>query len=177
MAVRSPGAARAIGLDLIVSSTALPLEELWLATTDADSRVPPDWLIGHADWWEDGWDAVAGTVVVDDWLPEQSRTAALFAHGYGGSRDDHPHVHGANLAVSGTAYGQVDGFPRLALAEDHALVAALTRCGLRVGRPGGLPVTTSGRRDPRAEEGFGAHLLALSKKEAAPDESRGGHRP
>jgi hypothetical protein len=161
--VRNAGAARAAGLDLIVATTALPLQDLWLATTDADSRVPADWLVGHAKWRADGWDAVAGTVVVDDWTPEQSPTAALFARQYGAYRDDHPHVHGANLGMSGTAYGKVGGIPRLALAEDHALVAALTRCGLSVARAGGLPVTTSGRRDPRARSGFGALLLAMAE--------------
>ena len=50
---------------------------------------------------------------------------------------------------------------RLALAEDHALVAALTRCGLRIARPGDLPVVTSARRDPRAAGGFGELLCSL----------------
>lgn len=161
VAVHSAGAARAAGLDLIVATTAVPLQELWLATTDADSRVPPDWLLWQSRWQKDGWDAVAGTVVVDDWTPEQSRTAVLFSRRYGTPRNDHPHVHGANLGLSGTAYGRVGGFPRLPLAEDHALVAALTKCGLHVARPGGLPVATSGRRDPRARRGFGATLLSM----------------
>jgi glycosyltransferase involved in cell wall biosynthesis len=178
VAVRNAGAARAAGLDLIVTTTAVPLQELWLATTDADSRVPTDWLIGHSRWRADGWDAVAGTVVVEDWSAEQSRTATFFGRRYGTLRDDHPHVHGANLGLSGVAYGRVGGFPRLALSEDHALVAALTKCGLSVARTGGPPVSTSGRRDPRAREGFGAALLSMeeaagagSKDEAAPGTS------
>ena len=41
---------------------------IWIATTDADTRVPPDWLalqLAAAD--RAGADAVAGIVEVDDW--------------------------------------------------------------------------------------------------------------
>lgn len=165
VSLRNAGAARAAGLDHIATSAVVPLTELWLATTDADSRVPPDWLAAHLRWRAEGWDAVAGTVVVDDWTPDQRETALRFARHYGPARDDHPHVHGANLGLSGTAYERIGGFPPLALAEDHALVAALRRCGLRVARPGSLAVATSGRTDVRAADGFGA-LLASMKEPA-----------
>lgn len=139
----------------------MPLEALWLATTDADSRVPPDWFVRQLQCRTDGWDAVVGTVAVDDWSAHRAQTAAQFARHYGAARDEHAHVHGANLGLSAAAYRRIGGFPRLALAEDHALVAALTRCGLRIARPGDLPVVTSARRDPRAAGGFGELLCSM----------------
>ena len=165
--VRNAGAARACGLGLIAATSRVPLEQLWLATTDADSRVPPDWFARQLQYRADGWDAVVGTVVVDDWSAHREQTAHHFARHYGAARDEHPHVHGANLGLSGAAYRRIGGFPRLALAEDHALVAALTRCGLRIARPGDLPVITSARRDPRAAGGFGELLCSLETPGAA----------
>lgn len=164
--LRNAGAARGAGLDRLATSATVALPELWLATTDADSRVPPHWLERQLQWRSEGWDAVAGTVVVEDWSGHHHETALRFARQYGSPRDDHPHVHGANLGLSGTAYRQIGGFPPLALAEDHALVAALTRCGLRVARPGGPPVVTSARRDPRAADGFGALLASMEPRGA-----------
>jgi glycosyltransferase involved in cell wall biosynthesis len=162
--LRNAGAARAIGLDHLVATSTVPLGELWLATTDADSRVPPDWLARQLQWRSDGWDAVAGTVVVHDWSAHPTGAARRFARHYGPSRHDHPHVHGANFGVSGAAYSQVGGFPRLPVAEDHAMVAALTRCGLRIVRAGDVPVVTSGRPDPRALGGFGSLLGSLNRQ-------------
>jgi hypothetical protein len=63
--------------------------------------------------------------------------------------------------LSAAAYSQVGGFPPLAVAEDHALVMALKRSGSRIARPGGLPVVTSARRDPRANRGFGSLLCSM----------------
>lgn len=164
--VRNAGAARRAGLDHVLATTAVPLEELWLATTDADSRVPPAWLSHQVRWRSEGWDAFTGTVVVGDWSAHPPSTARRFRHHYGPSRDGHPHVHGASLGLSGAAYDRVGGFPPLALAEDHALVRALLRCGLRVARRGGVPVATSARPDPRATGGFGDLLHDLGRDPA-----------
>ena len=70
---------------------------------------------------------------------------------YAWSGADHPHVHGANLSLSAAAYVAVGGLPPLALAEDHALVAALEGRGLRVARSATRPVRTSARPDPRCD--------------------------
>jgi len=70
----------------------------WRATTDADSRVPADWLVRQVSLAEAGADVVLGTVVVDDWgeLPEsaQRRWRATYV-----ARDGHGHVHGANAGL------------------------------------------------------------------------------
>ena len=156
--LRNAGAARRCGLDAAVAAARVPAEQLWLATTDADSRVPREWFADQLRWRAQGWDAVAGTVSVADWSGHDPAVAARFADCYAWSGPDHPHVHGANLSLSGSAYAAVGGFPPLALAEDHALVAALETRGLRVARSALRPVVTSARRDPRSAGGFG-HLL------------------
>ena len=167
VAVHNAGAARAHGLDTIAATSRVPLSGLWLATTDADSRVPQEWFVDQARWRAAGWDAVAGTVVVEDWSAHPAHAQQRFASRYAWTGRDHPHVHGANLSLSGIAYQSVGGFPRLALAEDHALVAALEDRGLRVARAALHPVVTSARRDPRAKDGFGTLLRTLLHDESA----------
>jgi glycosyltransferase involved in cell wall biosynthesis len=159
----NPGAARAAGFERLLATTAVSPDHVWLATTDADSEVPHDWLSVHTRLGRAGWDGVAGTVVVRDWEPGRRDTARRLAARYGTLRDGHGHVHGANLSLSGRAYLRCGGFPRLALAEDHALVRRLVDLGLLVARPGGSPVVTSGRRNARARGGFGALLHSLDR--------------
>ena len=161
--LRSAGAARRHGLDAAVDGAGVPLELLWLATTDADSQVPAEWFVDHLRWRALGWDAVAGTVAVDDWQGHVRGVAERFSTRYAWDGPDHPHVHGANLSLSAAAYRAVGGFPPLALAEDHALVAALEARGLRVARAGTRPVLTSARRDPRSSGGFGELLQTLAE--------------
>jgi len=167
VALRNAGAARAYGLDTIAATSRVPLSGLWLATTDADSRVPQEWFVDQARWRDAGWDAVAGTVVVEDWSAHPPHAEQRFASRYAWTGRDHPHVHGANLSLSGAAYRAIGGFPPLAVAEDHALVAALEDRGLRVARAALRPVVTSGRRDPRAADGFGTLLRTLVHDESA----------
>jgi len=158
---RSVGAARAAGFaEALRRSGPGDPGRVWLATTDADTLVPPDWLIrqlGHA---RDGWDAVVGTVTVRDWTGHAGHVPDRFAAQYrwpGGG--PHPHVHGANLGLTAAAYRASGGFRGLATAEDHALVQALEEAGQRVLRTAEVSVVTSARRQARAPFGFG-HLLA-----------------
>ena len=133
----------------------------WLATTDADSLVPPDWLARQLRYAAGGWEAVAGTVAVTDWTGHPPGTAAEYARQYGGYRGPHPHVHGANLGFTAQAYLVAGGFPPLRTGEDRALVAAMRAQGRRVLRTSSLPVVTSARRQYRAPAGFGHHLTTL----------------
>lgn len=158
--VRNAGAARAAGFDALVASD-VALEDLWLCTTDADSVVPDHWFLHQMQREAQGYDAVVGTVVVDDWSEHSVDTAVRYLRHYGRAMDGHPHVHGANLGVSGRAYVAIGGFPPLALAEDHALVSALARNDVRICRTGSAPVLTSARRDARAAGGFGSLLEAM----------------
>lgn len=178
------GAARARGTDRALAAVLSPAGapapgELWLAHTDADTRVPYGWLARQLAYAEEGWDAVLGTVQVLDWSEHPAGTAERFQRQYATPvrpavettpkpaprltlRAEHPHVHGANLGVRADAYRSAGGFAALAVGEDHALVAALERLGRPVRRAADLPVITSARRSVRARGGFGDTISALS---------------
>jgi glycosyltransferase involved in cell wall biosynthesis len=165
---RNVGAARAAGLAALLRRTAgTDPAAVWLATTDADTVVPPGWLrrqVGHAN---EGWDVVLGTVTVTDWAGHPAHTAAAFAAMYGFGEGPHPHVHGANLGIRASAYLAAGGFKPLRTAEDHALMAAITEAGGRVLRANDITVETSARRQARAPRGFSHVLRALSREPAS----------
>lgn len=146
----------------------LRLGARWLAFTDADTRVTPDWLVEQLRL---NVDVVCGTVTVDDWSPHRHDAALLrqhFHHGYTDA-DGHHHIHGANLGVSAAAYLRAGGFSPLACSEDVALVEALERIGARFAWSAAPRVVTSARCDARARGGFGDTLLryAASARAAA----------
>ena len=160
----SVGAARAAGAREVLRRAAhLDPADIWLATTDADTLVPPCWLRQQARYASQGWDAVVGTIRVLDWSGYPPGTRALFRRRYtsGTGPGPHSHVHGANLGFRASAYLKAGGFPAVPTAEDRALVAALTAEGSRVLRTRALPVATSARREARAPDGFGHYLAGL----------------
>lgn len=159
IAARNVGRARAAGVRAVLRRHRP--ETLWLATTDADSVVPPQWLARQLEYAEQGWDAVAGTVTVADWTGHTPAAAREFTRSYGVWRDWHPHVHGANLSFSADAYLAAGGFAPLRTGEDHALIAALQGAGRRVRRAPDLQVVTSARSRYRAPAGFGYRLTTL----------------
>lgn len=68
ISARSAGAARAAGARYVLRWTGqLDPADVWLATTDADTLVPPRWLRQQERYASQGWDAVAGTIRVADW--------------------------------------------------------------------------------------------------------------
>ena len=153
------GPARAIGLrDILDRHPLVPRDRLWLATTDADSRVPKHWIVAQVDLAASGADLVLGTVEVDDWTGHPPYVEAAWRAGYD-HRDGHGHVHGANVGARADAYEAVGGFPALELDEDVALVAALAH--RRVVRTGAIPVLTSARATARAQGGFAEFLGGL----------------
>jgi glycosyltransferase involved in cell wall biosynthesis len=165
---RSVGAARAAGVREVLRRVAhLDAADVWLATTDADTLVPPCWLRDQARYANRGWDAVAGTILVADWSGHQPGTRALFHRRYGGGAGPHGHVHGANLGFRASAYLRAGGFPAVPTGEDRALVAALAATGSRVLRTRALTVLTSARRDARAPHGFGDYLAGLDAETGA----------
>lgn len=160
---RNVGVARAAGFaEVLRAQAGRPPGELWLATTDADSTVPADWIVEQLRLARAGADAVAGTVRVEDWSEQPERVRRRFAGSYGVPGEDHRHVHGANLGLSAAAYLDVGGIAPLALAEDQALVDTLHARGLRVVGTDRIPVTTSGRRESRTSGGFADHLRGLA---------------
>jgi glycosyltransferase involved in cell wall biosynthesis len=149
------GRARAAGADRLLAEGVR-----WLAFTDADTRVSPEWLVRQL---ELGADVVCGSIGVDDWSVHGTYADALrghFARTYTDA-DGHRHIHGANLGVSAEAYVRAGGFPALACSEDVALVEALQATGARIAWSAAPRVSTSARHDARARGGFGDTLLAV----------------
>jgi glycosyltransferase involved in cell wall biosynthesis len=149
---RNVGTARALG-----AQQALAAGARWLAFTDADSEVAPNWLSQQLCQQAD---AVCGTVQVRDWSPHGDAVRAQFDALYQ-DRDGHRHIHGANLGLTAQAYSAAGGFPPLATGEDVALVQRLEERGLSIAWTAGARVTTSARKHFRAPAGFGATLLQL----------------
>ena len=157
---RNVGAARQAGMrELLRRLGHLDPAEVWLATTDADTLVPPGWLSQQLRHAGQGWEAVIGTVTVTDWTEHPAEVPPLFRQRYSNGGGSHLHVHGANLGFSAKAYLAAGGFGLRRTAEDHALVAALERAGSRVLRTTQVSVVTSARRRARAPQGF-SHLLS-----------------
>ncbi|RST54013.1 glycosyltransferase [Variovorax sp. DXTD-1] len=155
LSVRNVGAARAAGADMLLEAGAR-----WLAFTDADTHVSPDWLEKQL---AQQADVVCGSVGVRDWSAHGDNSAficAHFARTYTDA-DGHRHVHGANLGVTAEAYRSVGGFPPMTCSEDVALVASLQMAGARIAWSAAPRVVTSARTDARARGGFGDTLLAV----------------
>jgi glycosyltransferase involved in cell wall biosynthesis len=155
-AARNVGRARGAGLGHALRAGP---DGLWLATTDADSRVPPNWLRWHLQHAEAGADLVAGAVVVEDWSGWPAGLPALYEQRY---RAATAHAHGANLGVSAGAYRAAGGVPPIRHSEDQALIDRVRRAGGHVVTDDRCPVVTSARRSGRAPHGFAAHLTALA---------------
>lgn len=158
LAARNVGIARARGAELCIEAGAR-----WLAFTDADTVVSPDWLVMQL---AEQADAVCGCVAVEDWSvhgTEGERVQAHFDSRYTHA-DGHRHVHGANLGLSAAAYRAVGGFPALSTGEDVALVEALAGSGARIAWLARPVVATSARRSARAPHGFSSFLRALERE-------------
>ncbi len=162
--VRNVGMARAAGARL-----ALALGARWLAFTDADTTVAPEWLHEQMAL---GSDAVCGTVSVIDWGVYGEPMRRHFDATYTDA-DGHQHIHGANLGVSAEAYHRAGGFEPLATREDVAFVLALQAVGARIAWSAAPRVVTSARKLFRAPGGFGSTLLALAQGRLPMSQERG----
>lgn len=157
------GSARAAGADRVLRGHDGHLT--WLATTDADSAVPPRWLAHQLRLAGAGADAVVGTVRLAD--------ADLLAHPtwwgryqVGLRQVPHGHVHGAHLSVRGSLYRQVGGFAPLLAHEDADLVARLDAVSTRVVRTAAEPVVTSARTAGRTPAGVARDLRSVAAAQA-----------
>ena len=150
---RSVGYARALGASCLLARGAT-----WLAFTDADSRVSPEWLAEQIDLRAD---AVCGTVSVHDWHLHPRSVRERYEATYS-DRDGHRHVHGANLGVSASAYLKAGGFPPVTEHEDVALVNALVTLGFDVAFSAQPRVSTSARLRNRVAGGFAGFIQNLS---------------
>ncbi|GAB2736141.1 glycosyltransferase family 2 protein [Sinomonas soli] len=154
----SAGAARRLGVRHALARAEARRERVWIASTDADSRVPRDWLVEHVALAESGVGLVLGTVVPDPADLDPERLAAWYAaHRLA---DGHGHVFGANLGVRADVYGAAGGFPARASGEDEALVLAAKALGVRWRATDACRVVTSGRLRGRVRGGFADYLAA-----------------
>ena len=151
---KNVGLARQIG-----AKVALGAGARWLAFTDADTVVAPDWLATQLAL---DVDAVCGTVTVQDWGSYGERMKRHFELTYTDA-DGHSHIHGANLGVSAKAYEIAGGFIGLESSEDVALVNALTASGAKIAWSKSPRVVTSVRANYKAPGGFGATLERIEK--------------
>ena len=156
-----------------------------IASTDADTRVAPDWLAATAAAVAAGADAVGGRILTD--APPAPRCPARrcqlrdAAYNLLAARLEHRldpapadpwprhHQHfGASLALTAAAYAQVGGLPVVPYLEDEALYQALYRHDLRVRHSPAVRVLTSGRHEGRVAVGLSAQLrewAALGQRE------------
>jgi glycosyltransferase involved in cell wall biosynthesis len=155
---RNVGAARRLGTDHALEHSGDP-RTMWLANTDADSRVPAEWLtqmVAHAD---QDVDLILGTVRPGHGLPLAVQHAWFNRHHL---HDGHSHIHGANLGIRASAYLAIGGWQPLATGEDVDLVNRAIDGGVPVKRTAAIPVVTSGRTDGRAPYGFSSYLRNLT---------------
>jgi hypothetical protein len=131
---------------------------IWLATTDADSRVPENWLTVQVAAHECGADIWSGRVAVEDWSNYQPHTEGRWHRAY--DREESP-IHGASLGFNGQVYLNAGGFSRLHSGEDRALHRAIVAQGGRAFEDGEAKVITSGRKQARAPLGFSRVLSSL----------------
>ncbi len=156
---RQVGVARRAGSARLLHTAGVPMSQMWLANTDADTRVPTRWLTSMLQAADNGADLVLGTALPADPLPPRVATAWARRHVL---RDGHPHVHGANLGIRADAYLALGGWTAVSCDEDVALVERARTAGhLRIVRTAHIPVSTSSRLSGRAPHGFAACLAAL----------------
>ncbi|PWC28166.1 glycosyltransferase [Teichococcus aestuarii] len=167
------GEARGLALDAAAALLeARGASDGLLLTTDADSRVAPDWLEATRAAFAAGADAVAGAVRYDPAerrrLPAMLRRRMLLEERYHAllarleaRQDPCPHdpwprhrgASGASLAVTLRAYRRAGGLPRWPVGEDRALAAALRASGARIRHATDVRVRTACRLQGRAVGG------------------------
>ncbi|MEB4210173.1 glycosyltransferase family 2 protein [Mycobacterium sp. 94-17] len=139
----------------------------WYATTDADSRVDPGWLVRQLSV---GADMVLGVVHVTDWRQHNADVVDRYLRCYqadtAAGGDEHEHIHGANMGFSARAYWRAGGFRALPTGEDVDLVERFESAGYRIHRDTELSVITSARTKGRAPNGFAHHLRQLGRSAA-----------
>lgn len=154
----SAGAARAVAASQSIQAaqSMAPDSHVWLATTDADSAVPPHWLTRQLELARSGVELMLGTVEPDPVDLGAPRLAHWWkAHSL---NEGHIHVFGANLAMTAAAYSRAGGFPAVPVGEDVQLVERLKASGVPWVATDTCRVLTSGRTDGRTESGFAGYL-------------------
>jgi glycosyltransferase involved in cell wall biosynthesis len=164
--VHNAGTARAVGFGYAQSLLGDDTRS-WFATTDAESRAGPGWLVHQLGV---GADMVVGVVRVTDWRYHTAAAAGRYSRCYEAGVQDsdghHEHIHGTNMGFSARAYWRVGGFRTLPTGEYVDLVERFEAAGYRIHRDTELSVITSARTRARAPFGFAHHLRQLGRSAA-----------
>jgi glycosyltransferase involved in cell wall biosynthesis len=155
--VASVGQARAAGVRQAISGSLVPRDQLWIANTDADSVVPPNWIAHQLELAREN----NAAVVVGTVRPRaEDLSAAEWAAWHLSHSDGQAlgHVHGANLGFRADACLAVGGFAALDEHEDNDLVHRLHSASFAISASDGIEVVTSGRRVGRTPGGYARYL-------------------
>ncbi|NOJ59324.1 glycosyltransferase [Arthrobacter sp. 260] len=155
----SVGLARRAGIGYALSRLARPMEEVWVANTDADTVVPADWLVEQCRLAGQGVQLVLGTVVPDPVGLDSERARAW--HQAHPLDDGHSYVHGANLGFRADGYLAVGEFAALQVHEDADLTDRLKAHGITWAAVDSIRATTSARMLGRTPGGFAGYLREL----------------
>jgi hypothetical protein len=131
--------------------------QIWLATTDADSSVPPDWLTVQLQAHRSGADLWAGRVTV----AETSPTVRRWMRRYSAEREP---IHGASLGFTAAVSMELGGFRGLPSGEDRDLCDRAMAAGFSIRHDSKAVVTTSSRRHGRAPKGFADVLNIIEEQ-------------
>lgn len=154
---RTVGEARAAAV-----AAARPGPACWIANTDADCRVPADWLHRQLGRARAGVGAVAGVVRLDPAIVPLL-LADRFGEHYAALGRRRHHVHAANMGVHAAAYGRCGGWSAHSqLGEEHHLWDRLRRHQYPILHDDDLWVFTSHRTLGRAPGGFADGLRRLA---------------
>ncbi len=145
-----------------------------IASTDADTRVAPEWLAATLHELGQGADAVGGRILVDlSELHPKARTFLLRDVGYRHLTarietilDPKPHNpwprhyqhFGASLAMTAEVYGQVGGMPNVKTLEDVFLYKEINKADAQFRHSPLVRVTTSARTVGRVPVGLAMQL-------------------
>lgn len=152
----SVGAARRHGIGHLLESCDSVRETVWIANTDADSRVPVDWLECQWELACAGAGLVLGTVRPNfDDLTQGQRHRWLDTHIPGHANGN---VHGANLGFRADHYLKAGGFPLVEEHEDVLLVESLKALSVPTVATADCCVLTSGREYGRTPGGYASHI-------------------
>lgn len=133
-----------------------PIETIWLATTDADSEVPEDWICRQLAARHEGHLVWAGGVEVRDWSGRAQGTEDEWRRQ---NDSEAMPIHGANFGIDAGLYLRAGGFRADRTGEDKGLFERATALGATIGYDPASRVITSGRKDGRAPHGF-THALS-----------------
>lgn len=151
------GASRRVGVETALAQhSARELDAVWIANSDADSVVPPNWLTHQVKLANSGAALMIGTVRPDpaDLDPtqlEQWSSTHLLSEAGG-------HVYGANLGVRASVYRAAGGFAPVEEHEDVLLVEQVRALGAPIVETDECWVLTSGRAVGRTPGGFARYM-------------------